>query len=161
MVCPLIVPRTPQTSTLASVDSDGFRVGRCRASCRSQSIAATRESWLCAQRSHTEDIEATCEQEDIREEKESCAGCNESQEETTTVSHCTRDILVDLQTFWQQAIRLRTECSGLESVMVALNMMTSRTELKFICEKGSGCTSADLGTHIPETCLRGHYYASS
>ena len=96
-------PRTPQTSTLASVDSDGFRVGRCRASCRSQSIAATRDSWLCAQRSHTEDIEATCEQEDIREEKESCAGCNESQEETTTVSHCTRDILVDLQTFWQQA----------------------------------------------------------
>ena len=51
-------------------------------------------------------------------------------------------------------IRLGTECSGLESVMVALNMMTSRTELEFICEKkGSGCTSADLGTHIPETCL--------
>ena len=32
-------------------------------------------------------------------------------------------------------IRLGTECSGLESVMVALNMMTSRTELEFICEK--------------------------
>jgi DNA (cytosine-5)-methyltransferase 1 len=32
-------------------------------------------------------------------------------------------------------IRLGTECSGLESVMVAMNMMSSRTELQFACEK--------------------------
>ena len=129
MVCPLIVPRTHQTSTLASVDSDGFRVGRCRASCRSQSIAATRDSRLCAQRSHTEDIETSAKK------KKAVQTAMKARKKRRPYHTARATSWLTCKLSGNKPIRLGTECSGLESVMVALNMMTSRTELAFICEK--------------------------